>query len=281
MRLLSLLAAILLGSVACQRAAEPPPDASVPRLPAGSAGQILRHAIDAAGGWERWRAVRDVAFVTTFTIYDVAGNVSSESIGLHKSPLHVPPRVRLDSLGLPSPVTLGFDGKDTWMLRDGQFVRDPVRLELPRFNMISNVFWFSLPFSLAEMPVTVTDLTEEGDNSGRSPRLKVTLEPGAPEAPGDWFVISFDPKTGLIDRVFGHITASFLTHDLWVGKWLDYQEWGGMKKERRRQFFPADAKGTIMGDVVAEQLIEDVRFNNQFPSQLFDKPLAAGGGSPT
>ncbi|HUI26814.1 MAG TPA: hypothetical protein VL403_12090 [Candidatus Kryptonia bacterium] len=287
MRILPLLAAIIVSCAACE-SAPAPGSAATPaaaaagglRLPAGSAGQLARRAIEAAGGWERWTAVRDVAFVTTFTVYDPVGNVSTESIGLHKSPLHTAPRVRFESLGLPEPVTLGFDGKEAWMLRAGAPVLEPGRMALSRFNMVSNVFWFSLPFSLAELPATLSDLGES-DGATRWQRLKVALDDGAPEAPGDWFVLYLDPQTGLIDHVLGHITAEFLNHSLWVGKWLEYQDWDGIRKERRRQFFPADADGAIVGNMVVEQLVEDVRFNNHFSDQLFQKPLAASGGNPT
>lgn len=226
-------------------------------------------------------AVRDVAFVATFTFYDPAGNASSDSVGLHKSPLHELPKVRLESLGLPDPVTLGFDGQQAWMARGNTAVHDPARLAFSRFNMVSNLFWFSLPFGAAEWPTTVTDLGEQSTGGRHWARLKIVPGSGAPEAPGDWFVLYLDPESALIDHVFAHITAEFLTHSLWVGKWLDYQEWDGIKKERRRQFFPADAEGTIIGAMVAEELVEDVRFNNHFPTRLFEKPLAVDGGQPT
>lgn len=291
MRILPVLAAVIVICVACEQAPEPAtPAVPAPvvakaapmnlRLPTGTAGPILQHAIDGAGGWQQWTAMHDVAFVTTFTIFDAGGNVTSESIGLHKSPLHVGPRVRFESLGVPEPVVLGFDGKDAWMMRDGSPVPDSPRLVLSRFNMVSNIFWFSLPFSLAELPVTVTDLGAADDKTPWQ-RLKVTLADNAPEAPGDWFVFYLHPQTGLIDHVFAHITAPFLNHNLWVGKWLDYRDCDGIKKERRRQFFPADADGTIIGNMVVEQLVEDVRFNNHFTADLFVKPLAAGGGKAT
>ena len=289
MRILPLLTAVIVSCVACENSPAPTAStsattpaivASSPRLPSGSAGQLAGRAIEAAGGWDRWIAAHDVAFVTTFTVYDRGGNVSTESIGLHKSPLHAGARVRFESLGLPEPVTLGFDGKDSWMLRAGAPVRDPGRMMLSRFNMVSNLFWFTLPFSLAELPATLSDLGD-ADGATRWHRLKVVLDAGAPEAPGDWFVLYLDPQTGLIDHVLGHITAEFLNHDLWVGQWLDYQDCDGIKKERRRQFFPADAEGAIVGNMVVEQLVEDVRFNNHFSEQLFRKPLIADGGNPT
>jgi hypothetical protein len=145
--------------------------------------------------------------------------------------------------------------------------------------MVSELFWFSLPFSLAEIPATIEDLGDDEDDDGRWQRLKVTLRDGAPEAPADWFVVYFDARSALIGRVFGHITAEFLSHSLWVGRWLDYRDLGGLKKERRRRFFPADDEGRPIGGLAVERLVEDVRFNNGFPADLFRKPLAANGGS--
>jgi len=273
-----LLLGILMGCTGGPRDDSGP---KAPNLPGGSAGRIAQRAIDAAGGWERWQSMRDVAFVATFTAYDPIGNVSSESIGLHKSPLHGPPLVRFESLGVPNPVTFGFDGKEAWIRRDGLPVNEPGRVEWSRFNMVSNYFWFSLPFSLAELPVTITDLGAQADAATHWQRLRVKLDAGAPEAPGDWFVLYFDPQTGLIDHVLGHMTATFLTHSLWVGKWLDYHDWNGIKKERRRQFYPADANGAIVGNMVVEQLVEDVRFNNGFPKSLFEKPSTPATGQST
>ncbi|MGH7823055.1 MAG: hypothetical protein ACREQ9_25125 [Candidatus Binatia bacterium] len=272
---LPLLLALAAAALACERS---PEARTAPRLPEGSAGKILARAIEASGGWERWQSLRDVAFVSSFTLYDPLGNVTSETIGVHRSPLHTAPRARFESLGLPERVTIGFDGERTWMLRDGRPVPGRDQLLLARFNMVSDIFWFSMPFNLAEIPVEIRDLGDEETHEGRWHRLRVTLGEGAPEAPGDWFVVYFDARSGLVSRVFTHVTASFLPHKLWVGKWLDYQDWDGLRKERRRQFFPADAGGVIIGNLAAERLMEDVRLNTGVAEDMFEKPAAERGG---
>jgi len=259
---------VLLG--AC---AHPAPPSARPNLPAGPAGDVLGRAIDAAGGWDRWQALKDVAFVTTLTILDPVRNIESESIGWYMAPLHQGLRARMDSIGMPEEVRFGIDGKDVWILRDGEQVSDPPRLELTRFSMATNLFWFSLPFLLAERPVTVTDLGERGgDDERRCHRVKFVFDQPDPILPGDWIVVCFDTETGLIERVYAQLRADFLRHELWVGKWLDYRDWNGLKKERRRQFFPADADGDIIGGVVADQLVEHVRFNTGFAPDFFARP---------
>jgi hypothetical protein len=245
-----------------------------PRLPDGRAGEILARAIDAAGGWERWRSVRDVAFVTTLTILDPFRNVSSESLGWYMAPLHDGMRARMQSIGMTTEITFGVDGAETWIVRDGQRIDDPARLGLTRFDLVSNLFWFSLPFSLAEMPATVTALEEHREEGHTYDRLKAEFAEANPAVPGEWFVLYIDRETGLIDRVHARLTAPFLRHTLWVGRWREYRDCGGLKKERQRQFFPADDEGSIVGNVVAEQLIEHVRLNSGFPREHFDRPPA-------
>jgi hypothetical protein len=93
-------------------------------------------------------------------------------------------------------------------------------------------------------------------------------------------VLYFDEATGLIDQIHAHVGAEFLTHSLWVGRMREHRVVGGLRKERRRFFYPADAQGKIIGPLAAEEIVEHVRFDNGIALDLFTAPLAAGGGSP-
>lgn len=240
--------------------------------------------MDAVGGWERWMERKDVAFISTLNILDPMRQVASESIGWFMAPLHAGTLARMDSIGLPNEVSFGIDGADTWIVSDGKEIEAPGQLGLTRFSLVSNLFWFSLPFSLAEVPVSITDLgTIEGDEGTRWHRLKVLFDEPNPGVPGEWFVIYFDTETWLIDRVHARLTAPFLQHELWVGRWLRYRDWDGLKRERQRQFFPANMEGQIVGRLMAEQFVEHVRFNNGFAEHHYKKPpvgsrLAGGWG---
>ena len=257
------------------------PDSSAPHLPPGDAGKVLARTLDAAGGWARWMTVRDVAYVNTLTLLDHMGGVTSQSIGWYMAPLHQGLHARMESIGLDSEVAFGADARDTWGLRDGEPISEPQRLEVARFNLVSNLFWFSLPFAAAEMASTVTDLGEmEGKDQMRWHRLKLVFEAKNPAIPGNWFVLYINPRTNLIDRVHTRMTASFLRQELWVGKWLDYHDWNGLKKERRRKFYPADDTGEIIGNLVADQLVEQVHLNNGYTPESFEKPAKAAEAKP-
>jgi len=92
-------------------------------------------------------------------------------------------------------------------------------------------------------------------------------------------VLYLDAETGLIDRVHSHIRAEFLRQTLWVGKWLEYRDCDGIKKERRRAFSRRRRRQDHR-NMTAEHLIEHVHFDNGFPADQFVKPFASGRGSP-
>src|SRR5581483_7585296 len=101
-----------------------------------SATKLRDRAIAAAGGRERWAAIEDVAYASTFILYGPMGEVRSETIGIQKEPLHgSPPRVRFEPLGMVEPLVLGFDGKEAWAFRGPRPLAEEDRLVFSRFNM--------------------------------------------------------------------------------------------------------------------------------------------------
>jgi hypothetical protein len=173
-------------------------------------------------------------------------------------------------------VRFGIDADETWILSDGRRVLAPGQLAVTRFELVSSQFWFSLPFRLAEAGAEVTDAGDErGPDGTRWHRLRATFAADDPGVPGPWFVVYVNATTGLIDRVHAELSAPFLQHAVWVGRWLHYRDCGGFMKERQRKFFPADTAGNIVGAMAAEQFVEHVRFDNGYPETRFRQPAAS------
>ena len=79
------------------RTARPGPCCSAPSTP---------RAAGSAGGRSR-----DVSYISTLTVLDPAREVSSDSIGWFKAPLHAGAQARMDSIGLPTEVRFGIDAE--------------------------------------------------------------------------------------------------------------------------------------------------------------------------
>jgi hypothetical protein len=247
------------------------------RLADDDAGRVVRRSIEAAGGWETWKRLRDVEFVATLTIFARSGEVASETIFLHKVLLHRS-GVRVDSIGLIEPVIFGYDGSRDWMLRGGRPVTSITGTAFTRFHAMGDAFWFGLPFVLAERPGELSYLGPEEEEGQVWERVRVAYKD--PTLPADWMVLYFDAETGLIGKVHARITAEFLTHPLWMARLREYHDVGGLVRERRRLIYPADLQGKAIGPLAAEELVEHIRFDNGWSEDLFRVPPAAAGGSP-
>ena len=156
---------------------------------------------------------------------------------------------------------------------------EPSQTAFTRFHAISSRYWFMLPFVLAEVPGELSYAGSESDGDTRWDKVRVVYG-DLSTVPADWLVLYVNAETGALDRVYCRVLAGFLRHTLWIGEWRDYRNYDGIQEARRHGFFPADAHGSIVGPLAAEELFEHVRFDNGFPPELFAKPLAAGGGSP-
>jgi hypothetical protein len=275
---------VLLAISACSespRQGTPSTQARTPEAVSTSrAREIVERAIAAAGGRDAWRKHRDATYIGTVTFFDAGGEPSSQSIYLYRLLLHQGLKARLESLGLPDELVFGLNGPDWWLLRNGRPADEGGRTIGTRFLAATMAYWFQLPFILAE---DAGKLSYEGLEVTEEKRWeKVRVEYGSRSLiPFEWLVFYFDAETGLIDRVHCAVTAAFLRQPLWVGKWRDYREVGGIKRERRRAFYPADREGRMSGPVAAEQLIEHLHFDDDLPAEWFRKPLVTGSGNPT
>ncbi|MCX8072817.1 MAG: hypothetical protein N3C12_10250 [Candidatus Binatia bacterium] len=250
-----------------------------PRLPDGEAGRVLERAIAAAGGWTAWSALKDVTFVSTLTIFDARGDATSETIFLHKQPLHRGPILRMESIGLRDEILFGYDGRSSWMLRGGKWVEEPRERMFTEFHGISSALSFGLPFVLAETKgITVEYAGQEGDEDDRWEKLRVRYAEEL-RSPIRWAVLYFSEKSGLLDRVYAQVDAPFLQHPIWLGRWREYRQLGGIRQERLRSFYPADSAGFPVAGLAAEQLIEHVQFNLGLPASLFERPRRSDGAS--
>lgn len=281
-RVRAALATLLVLVAGCRSETHPTEHAAPerPHLPEGEAGRLLLRAIDAQGGWTRWRELRDVSYIGTLSVLDAARELESDSIGWFRAPLHDGAVARMDSIGLPTEVYFGIDGGRTWIVSDGAPVRAPGQLAVTRFELVSSLFWFTLPFRLAEHPAAVRYLGRERTADGATwEKVRADLPQGDPAVPGPWVVLYLDADSGLIDHVHVRLAAPFLRHEHWVGRWRGYRDCDGLRKERQRTFFPADAEGNVIGAMVAEQFVEHVRFNNGFDAADYREPRPATPGS--
>jgi len=258
---------------AAHESATPAPVSAGPTLPDDDAGRLVARAIEAAGGWESWSRHRDATFISTLTIFNPLGSAISETIFLHKLPLHAGVKTRVESIGIGDEIVFAFDGEREWMTQGGRVVQEPSRVAFTRFHALASAYWFALPFVLAELPGELTYLGSEEDGGRTWEKLRVGYADSVP-LPFDWLVLYFDAETAKLDRVHVHALAEFLQHSLWVGVWREERQAGGVLVNRLRAFFASNPAAEIAGGMVSEQMVEHVEFDRGFSPELLEPPSA-------
>jgi len=247
-----------------------------PHVPDGAAGKLLVRAMDAAGGWQRWSERDDVSFISTFTALDERGAATSETIFLHKMLLHSGPKTRLESIGLDEELAFGLNGADWWMLRSGHLLTDERSTAFTRFQALSADYWFQVPFVFAEIPARLSYLGAESDGAKHWEKLRVEYDEQT-IVPVNWVVAYIDVDSGTIDRIFCETRTELLRQKLWRAELEDFRTVDGIRRERRRNFFPVNDIDRLLGTKAAQQIIEHIQFDNELSAELFERPPITDG----
>ncbi len=227
------------------------------------AGRIVRRAIEAHGGWNRWVQRKDVTFRMQYT-NQIAGENRTER---HQYLLG-PRKVRI--LEVESGHVQGFDGQDVWVAPE-----DAVGSGEARFYTRTMIYWFCLPFCLADDGVLLEALEPEIRDGVPYDRVRVTFEEGAGDTSEDWYIYYFNHLTGLLEKVAFVITSPAVGTDpemVFYGEWLDYQDIEGIMVATNRRFTVWN-DGNPPDSFPIEEKITRIKFNRNTPEERFHKPV--------
>lgn len=69
------------------------------RLPNGPAGDLVRRAIDAHGGWEAWTGLATISYRKTTVDLDPSGEPADSTVARHRYAIHPGPAIRIERTG--------------------------------------------------------------------------------------------------------------------------------------------------------------------------------------
>lgn len=202
-------AACLLGLAAC--APEPTPEQQArrdslralpapDRLPDGPAGEVVRRAIGAHGGWEAWRDLATISYRKVTVSLDAAGRASDSTVARHRYVLgDAGPKIRIDRSGEDGrPVVLINDGHEAWRLVGGEVDHGLLPGNPARAPTFGSHYVFSQPFKLTDVGARFTHLGRDTLPDGTAVEgVRVRYGTGVGDSGGDHtWVYYFDPESG-------------------------------------------------------------------------------------
>lgn len=242
------------------RATEAPP----PRLPSGPAGDVVRRALQHAGGWAAWEAKKSVSFRKTSTKFRPDGTVERTRVENHTYELHPGFRARIEREEEGKKVLLTNDGVTARKLIDGREATAPQDVNNARNSTFGSNYVFCMPWKLTDRGVQLDDAGEEILAGGtRVRKVRVTYEKGAGDAgSAHVWTYYFEAESGRLVR--NHLRYDGDKYDL--TDYLDERVVSGLAIAAKRISYASDEKGTALVKV-SEVVYDDIRF---------DVPLTTG-----
>ena len=243
-------------------------EAALERLPSGRAGDVVRRAIEYAGGMEAWAAVRTLAFRKTTIGLRADGSEESRRVQLHRYRMS-PFGARIEWTEGGKSIVLVNDGRQGRKLVDGAPVSAAHDVNEARNATFGSHYVFNMPFKLTDAGAHLEHLGRETLRGGNlAEKIRVTYEKGVGDAGGlHTWTYYFDAKTG-------RLAANLLRYE---GGRYEYTEYlddaavGPLYLSTRRYGYAADARGA-KGPKRSEIVYEDIRLDVPLEDGLFLTP---------
>lgn len=244
------------------------------RLPDDRAGEVVRRAIEAAGGWDQWAAKGTVDY-TKRTVHQDEGEGDRESADRHRYRLHPSPAMRIDWDDAEGrDAVLINDGDEAWKVVDGEIATEPSDRDQAWNATFGSHYMFSLPFKLTDEGAHFTHEGQETLPDGRlADRIRVVYDPGVGSAGGmHTWTFFFTADRGDLAAYFLHFGEG--TEDYRFTEYGPPEDIDGLTLPTRRTVWRSNAameKLALDSDIHHDA----IRFGVDLPDELFRPPEEA------
>lgn len=243
--------------------------APLERLPGDAAGDLIRRAIRAHGGWESWSELQAIEYRKVTVQLDDAGRPADSTVERHRYVLDPGPKMRIDRLGARDGEVLINDGDEAWKLVDGEVDGGWGATDEAWNSTFGSHYVFSQPFKLTDAGARFAALGRDTLPDGTPvDGVQVRYDPGVGSAGAmHTWVYYFDSDTGLLAGYrFGE--GDEVDGDRFT-RYADFREVAGVVLFGRRTAYEVDGDEARPATVYRH---EDHRVDVSTPDSLFLPP---------
>ncbi len=245
-----------------------------------SSGETLvKEMIEAAGGMEEWKNIKDGSFVRTHRIYDENGKIikQSEETFFFKNNQNGHQLLIKSITHEEDQVSVGYDKEGYWALLNDNEV-NPVTLAKEMEFMCNDencsplcssemaLYRMSFPFKLADGGVKPRNAGTALLNGEKVILLDVTFDP---KVGHDRWVFYMDASTKLIRKIehYPNVKDNVQPEEIYLS---DFREESNIMLSHSNKYYRSNGK------VLEEYQISNVRFNSSLTPDFFDRPQKLG-----
>jgi len=163
----------------------------------------------------------------------------------------------------------GYNGKESWVTIDGQLLDDHQANKIADFLRKINFYWFAMMHKLLDPGINYTYQGTKNVNDIEYDLVNISFDSGVGDA-SDTYLLYINPNTNLVDQ-FLFTVMDFNISEPYLMK-VDYEQIDGVKLPVKRKYTKSNWNGDILENSWGEEIMTDIKFNNNFKREDFDKP---------
>ena len=235
------------------------------------AKELISKMVDKVGSYEQLKKLKNVEFNYTFhqpksnkedisvERYVFEGKASWGKYSKHQ--IFVSPKTKDE-------IVQYSDEKQTWVEIDKKRVETNKAIQNAKFVRKANFYWFTMMQKLLDKGLIYKLLPDRTLNGVNYKIIKIGFEKNIGDYQDD-FILYLNPKTYLIDQFIFTVKGSNITEPMLMK--VNYEKVNGILIMAKRDIYLSDWDGNIKGDILFQQLTENIKFNTNFDNSMFEK----------
>ncbi len=240
-----------------------------------SGEQIVKEMINAVGGMEEWKNIKDGNFVRTHRLYDENGEIiqQSEETFFFKNGKDGQQLLIKSKTNEGNKVLVGYDEGGYWASLNDEEV-NPVKIAKDLEFMCDGdgcsplcasemaLYRMSFPFKLADNGVKPRNAGSSILNGEKVTLLDVTFDP---EVGHDRWVFYVDPSTKFIRKIehYPSVKDNVQPEEIYLS---DFKKEGSIVLSHSNKYYRSNGK------ILEEYLFSNVKFNSPLAADFFNRP---------
>lgn len=234
--------------------------------------QLIVEVVSRTGSYEKLSSLVDVAY--TYTTSDSATGAQdiSKERYIFNGELSWAKYVRHEMHVFPDKkgeIIQGYNGKESWITIDGKLIDDPMAIKLSDFLRKTNFYWFAMMQKLLDPGINYSYEGTKLVNGINYELVKITFETGVGDV-SDTYLLYINPNTKLVDQ-FLFTVMDFNITDPYL-MLVEYEQMDGIKLPVKRKLIKSNWNGDLLEDNWMLEIMSDIKFDNGFKKEDFDKP---------
>jgi len=239
------------------------------RLPDNEAGNVVRKAIENAGGWENWASKKNLSLIKVKQRFDSTGTMYEDRRQLLQYRLPPDYKAKMTWEENGDKITIINNGQQAWKFKNGVELTDQYSRDRAWNTSFGSNYSISMPFKLTDPGVILSYEGLDTLSNGKVVHaIRVDYKKGAGSAGGMhiwWYFFDKDTYALAANYLQAEPHYSFSFYD-------SFAEIDGIKIINKKQVHVSNSDRELIY-LKTLQNMEDIRFDEELGDELFDEKL--------